>query len=274
VKPVSIESGIAWSDMERMQTQYRSAAVTRYSDYTWAMSDKKVQQVIAAHVAAVASARKIPETLEQLKALDTLAVSRLVVNRSEASRKCAAAAKRVGGLAPYLAALIYRAIRLGENSVAIAQEMNVSPWGVRETICRLNQTALKLADGTFSLCDTEIRYPRRNGKRGPQCRWNFQAAIPLRKSGLSYKEIAAKFGVHEQTVLGAFMKAGMKFPRARRCRPKGHKFPHLQAVELFRQGVNCSEIGRMFGVHPSSVWVCVHRSPIAFERSDSTEVAS
>jgi DNA-binding CsgD family transcriptional regulator len=200
--------------------------------------------------------------LEKLKALDTVAISKMSLSRSEQNRKMATAAARVGGLAPYFVSLIYRAIRLGEDSCELAQELQVTPWGVRETLFRLNQISIKLADGTFRLIKPNT-YPRRSGKHGPRPRWNFQAAIPLRKAGLSYREIAAKFGIHVQTVLSAFMKAGIRFPRARRCRPKGHRFPHLQAVELFKQGVNCSEIGRRFGVHPSSVWMCVHNSPIA-----------
>jgi transposase len=263
MKPVSVESRIDWCDFTRMQTDSRAQAVARRVDYSWALNDSMVQKVVAARIAIIACARKIPDTLEQLRALDALAVDRLSRNKSEHNRMCADAARRVGGLAPYFAALVYRAIRLGEDSTEIAQEMNVTPWGIRATLWRLNQTAQLFAAGTFRLCDTEMRYPRRSGKRGPRPRWDFQSAILLRKDGLSYVEIAAKFGVHEQTVLSAFMKAGLRFPRARRCRPKGHKFPHLQAVELFKQGVNCSEIGRMFGVHPSSVWMCVHNSPIA-----------
>jgi transposase len=256
------KAGISFDDYERMKTKHHAPIVARRLDYSWAFNDSMVQKVVATKIAVIACARAVPDSLEKLKALDTLAISRLAVNRAEENRKSAAAAQRVGGLAPYFASLIYRSIRLGEDSVQLATELQVTPVVIRNTLHGLNLVAKKLAARTFRLCKP-MTYPRRSGKRGPLCKWDFQVAIPLRKAGLSYREIAAKFGVHEQTVLSAFMKAGLRFPRARRCRPKGHKFPHLQAVELFRQGVNCSEIGRMFGVHPSSVWMCVHRSPIA-----------
>src|SRR6267378_1590573 len=183
MQAVSIESGISWSDMARMQTQHRSAAVTRQIDYTWAFNDKKVQQVVAAKIALIATARAIPDSLEKLKALDAVAISKMSLSRSDQNRKMATAAARVGGLAPYFVSLIYRGLRLGEDSCELAQENQVTPWGVRQTLFRLNQTAMKLADGTFQLRKPG-RFPRRSGKHGPLCKWNFQAAIPLRKAGL------------------------------------------------------------------------------------------
>jgi transposase len=260
MKLVSVESQLAWSDVERMQTDRRSQAVFRRLDYTWAFNDKEVQRVIAAKIAVIACARAIPDSLEKLRALDTLAISRLAVNRSEANRKSAAAAQRVGGLAPYFAALIFRAMRLGEDSVQLASELQVTAPGIRNTLHGLNLVAKQLAAGTFCLCKP-MRYRHRGGPQGPAPRWDFKAAIPLRAAGMSYGEIAAKYGMHLETVRIAFVKAGLIFPRARRPRPKAHKFNHRAALDLWREGATYQEIADRFGVDRESVWWAIHKSP-------------
>jgi len=213
------QAGVSFDDYSKsMHTQFHQPAVARRVEYLWALSDTTVRKVVAARIAVIACARMIPDTLEALRALDTLAVDRLSRNKVKNNRMCANAARRVGGLAPYLAALIYRAIRLGEDSVELATELQVTPCGIRQTLYRLNQTAQQLAAGTFHLYKPQ-RYPRRGGKCGPKPRWDFKAAIPLREAGLSYAEIGAKFGVNAETIRGRFLDAGLRFPRSRRCRP-------------------------------------------------------
>lgn len=254
--------GVSYADYENMHVSRHKPAVARLIDYTWAFNDVTVQRVVAAQIAKNAYARKIPEALEELKALDRVAVEANLRNSSLETRKGAEAARRVGGYGPYLAALVYRSIRLGEDSVQVAKDFGVTPWGVRQTLWRLNETAKKLAAGTFKL---HVKLTRRYQHRsrlhhGPAPRWDFSAAKKLRKSGLSYKEIAAKWGMHHETVRMAFVRAGIITPRVRRPRRHLCKFNHLEALQLHREGATISELAARYSVDYSTVWWLINKT--------------
>jgi len=260
IYPVSAESGISWQDLNRMSVKHRSLATYRRQDYSWCFSAKMLQRVIGARVAMVAHARRIPRTLDELRALDNVAIAQLARCKSAHNRQAAEAARRVGGLAPYLGALAYRLVRLCEDSVQVATEMGVTPWSIRQTLYRMNKTAAQLADGT-------LRIPKPGSYRrspvGPRARWRLKDAIPLRQAGMSYRELAAKFGVREQTMRSAFIKAGLIYPPARRPRPKLHKFDHHAALEMHRAGCSYTEIAARFGCHHTTVMWLVKKSPLA-----------
>ncbi|HEV2522703.1 MAG TPA: hypothetical protein VGT24_10020 [Candidatus Acidoferrales bacterium] len=256
---VSIESGIAWSDFERMQVEHKSAHVARRADWGWAFNDRMVRKVIGAYIANTAHARKIPDTLDELKALDRVAIAEL--EKHPTTNRAVPKAVRVGGLAPYFAALIYRAIRLGEDSVTIAIELGATPWGIRQTLYRLNKTAKQLENGTFFLCKSK-EYARR-GKCGPRPKWDVQKGVQLRQAGLSLKEIGAKLGVPATAVACMFRKVGLKVRPARRARPTAHTFDHLAAIAMRKTGATYREIAERFGIHVNmAFWVC-NRGPLA-----------
>ena len=51
-----------------------------------------------------------------------------------------------------------------------------------------------------------------------------------------------------ETVRAAFVQAGIIYPRARRPRPKAHKFNHREALEMRQAGCTYDEIAERFGV--------------------------
>ena len=267
--PVSVETGISYQDYGFMQTAHRAPATYRFRDYSWCFSDEQLRKVIAARIAKVACARRIPTTLDELKALDYVAVAQLARCKSAHNRMATESARRAGSLAAYLAALAYRLIRLGEDSVQVAMELGVTPWGIRQTLYRMNKAAQQLEAGTFRLAKALLVPNRRRGQRG----WDFKLAIPMREAGASYKEIGARFGIHGQSVYQAFKKAGLIFPAARRARPASHKFPHAEAIRLFAEGATLTELAVRYGVHHTSIWYCVYKSPAAKENGPDSRGA-
>jgi predicted DNA-binding protein YlxM (UPF0122 family) len=253
--------GYDYHDIDRMQIAHRDPAVLRYADYTWALNDKTVQKVIATHIAVIACARAVPDTLEKLRLLDTVAVDHLSRKTDAQSQKCAATARRVGGLAPYYAALIYRAIRLGADSCELAEEFQVKPCVIRQVLYGLNQVAQKLEAGEPLLPKYRSHYGRRKrGQPGRLRTWNFTVALKLRQDGLSYREIAAKFNVADVTVSQAFVKAGILSPRpVSRPQPKAQKYSPVECIELYRAGWKMKELAEKYGVRREAIGGCIKR---------------
>jgi hypothetical protein len=253
------EQGLDYRDTERMEIVRHKSAVSRHADYSWAYNDKLVQKTIAAHIAVVANARAIPLTLSELQALDAVAVAHLAATPVKENQQGAAAAQRVGGLAAYYAALIYRAIRLGEDSCELAEELQVTPWGIRQTLWRLNQTAKKLQTGESVLrTNYRTRFPRRAGARhGARPKFDLQQAIPLRKAGLSLKAIGVKFNVTPQAVGKAFSLAGISLPggqhRTHGPNMKNRKYNYSLVISLRADGLMLKEIAARIGSTSSNV---------------------
>jgi len=260
IYPASATSGIAWSDYGRCHTE-RHPSRTKQLDYTWAFSDAQVRRVVAARIARIAYASKLPESIDELRALDTVALAMLDKNKSKETSKAAAAARRAGGLAAYYTALIYRSVRLGEDSVHVATEFGVMPSTVRRALHVMNQDAAQLAAGTFKLyarCPSLRKYAH---KSGPKFTWDFENGKEMRRAGFSYREIAVKFGVCEQTVHAALLRVGVVYPRARRARWRGHKFNYYEAAAMRREGMSDTKIAEALGVDSSSVWYALNESP-------------
>lgn len=252
-------SRLDYKDTERMNITDHATAVYRHTDYGWALNDKMVQKVIVTHIAVVAFARAVPETLHKVRTLDPVAVAVLAKSGSRENRKGAEIARRVGGLAPYYASLIYRAIRLGEDSCELAEEFQTTPWAIRQTLYRLNQTAQKIEAGENLLRRDFLTVHRRRGVRGPRPRWDLNAAIPLRQAGFSYVEIAAKFGLSASAVCHAFRKAGIVGPKVIRTRPTIQKYSHVECIELRRAGWKTRELADRYGVTVESILGCIAR---------------
>jgi hypothetical protein len=259
------QHNISYQDYSaNMQTITRAEAIHRRADYSWAFDDAKVRRVIATRIAVVTDARKIPETLDAIKALDELALDFLDKGESH-NRMGAAAARRVGGLTPYWAALIYRCIRLGQDSVTVANEFKVSPWGIRQTLYRLNFTAKQIECGENLLRRQQKSFPRRCMSRKSRASWNINVAIKMRVAGYSHRVIAAKCGVSREVISAALGCVGMsakgKFPSA--LKRGARKCNHELVVELRREGFTYRELAERFKIHINSVfWIC-NRSGVA-----------
>lgn len=261
------DGGLGWNDYERMQTEHRAPGVHRRIDYSWAFNDGMVQKVIAAHIATVAFATKLPTTIDQLKALDTVALHYLSKSSCKNVQKAVAAARRLGGLAAYDAALIYHAFRLGENSVQVSEALKVSPQAVRVALYRLNAIAKKLVAGTFSLVTKKRSYPYRPyQKTGRKPTWDHRRGIAMRAEGLSFREVGAALGVSAAEVCQTLGKLGVHHPRARRCCWKGQAFSHTEAMDFWRDGWSIRELAEHYGVSKQAIIQLVNKSPLAEPR--------
>jgi DNA-binding CsgD family transcriptional regulator len=242
-------------------TDRRAPAVARRHSWEWAFNDQQVQRVISAQLAVSTHARAIPDTLEKVQALNVVALARMEKHPSEETRKCAAAARRVGGFPAYWASILYRSIRLGDGCVEVARSLGVSPVVVRQALHGLNQTAQRLAAGTLRLPAKKLL---RTGRPGRRPCWSLQEAIKLREMGFSYREVGAKLGVPYRTIEDRFSREGLtnKLPMVRRPHPRMHIFNHREAMEMKRAGSTYRQIAERFGVDSHSVWWALKRSPL------------
>ena len=169
--PCTGESGIAFSDYDRMQTHDRPGLYK--SSPSWAMNDGMVRQVVVAKICRTARVKALPANLEELRTVETRYLQAVEVSAraagAEESRKHLALVRRFGGPAAYFVALVYQRARLGRDSVAVAQHFGgVSPLNVRQQFNRLCEVARGLFPG-----DT-WHQPRHHSWRG-------RGHVPARK---------------------------------------------------------------------------------------------
>lgn len=103
-----------------------------------------------------------------------------------------AAVKHAGGYLELLAALAYRAWRLGQDSVGIAEALKISPQAVRVNLQRLCDVARELGYETFKRHDT---YQRTRPKLAPKDikQW-FGRIIRWYREGRNVSQIAQAIG--------------------------------------------------------------------------------
>jgi hypothetical protein len=152
-RPVSQESGIAFSDYERMQTH---CAPKGRGDWfpPFAFNEKQLQRVLLVKAwSYVNGCSRAPETIDYA-AINAAATVKAVAGygvRDEApqvQREMQAAhitaVQRAGGYLELQAAVAFRAWRLGQTSVEVAASLGITPFSVRVILQRLRDTARSL----------------------------------------------------------------------------------------------------------------------------------
>ena len=154
-----------------MSFHRHSQSVYHFNDYSWADSDATVREVLA----AVLSRRlfvRIEPTLESFQFADKLYAAqwqRLKERTHEWYTKYSVAPKfysieviraydtaaLAGGLSKFLAAIIYRCLRMKQDSTVVAEHLGASPQQVRRVLDHMHGYAKKLADGKF-------KFPKRS----------------------------------------------------------------------------------------------------------------
>ena len=152
-RPVSADSGIAFSDYGRMHVQ-KILGVGRKWIPAWALDDGKFRRVLIARIYRYGSRGPLPKE-------PSLKTSTRIANRMERvqrnvdekampqyQRQLRAVhrqhIKRAGGYAEFITAIAWRSYRLGETSTAIAEALGCKPVVVRQHLRRLNNIARQL----------------------------------------------------------------------------------------------------------------------------------
>jgi hypothetical protein len=123
------------------------------------------------HIARLAGAHRLPGTLAEVRRLEALALRQLTVIPCEGYRKLIAAAKRAGGLACLYNSLIYYAVRLGWDSVAVALHFGMTPTAVRQALWRLNNEAHSLLAGKLPFTKRKYAAVGQRSSAGPARGW-------------------------------------------------------------------------------------------------------
>jgi hypothetical protein len=156
--PASKDTRISTEDYQRGMHTTRGARPLRRKECIpeWANNDTKLRLVISQRVYSYVNYRfnaLVPEDfvadLPSLKALSDTMTERMAAHppvngQQEQFQKHIDAVRRAGGYAPLIAAVAYRAYRLCEDSVLIAQGLGITPVCVRQHLNRLRRCARDL----------------------------------------------------------------------------------------------------------------------------------
>jgi hypothetical protein len=155
-------NGIAYEDYKRMSSQSSSVPL-RQPCWTpaFAASDEKLRRVLLhkAWMYLHGSGRpaSAPDDWKTINAaatkkgmeIFTTSFAKCPAHKRRESAAHIAALKRAGGYLELQAAISYRAWRRGQDSVAIAESLGMSPQSVRMTLHRICEVARKLGYETF-----------------------------------------------------------------------------------------------------------------------------
>lgn len=201
-------NGISYEDFGRMESR-RSSVPLRQRRWTpaFAASDDKLRRVLLhrawmyLHGGRLAS---VPDDWKTINAAATKKGMEIFTRRftnCPAHKRCESAAhlaavKQAGGYLELQNALAYRAWRLGQDSVAIAESLGMSPQSVRVNLQRICEVARKLGYETFSRHYSFRRLrPKRNPPKRNRCPdVNQEHIIALYRAGHNVSQIAQAIG--------------------------------------------------------------------------------
>lgn len=183
---------------QAFHTETHKAHLYRRRNYDWCFYDTAVRRVVATHIAVLAHVNRVPTDLCALKRIDRLAIARGLKSKSPEIRVSAKTARRLGGYAVFFTAIIYRGLRLEEDSVMLANSFNVPPVRIRQILFRLSHTAARLAAGVDIFAPQPV-LPQPH-------RFDWAKAARLRRTGMSYRQIAKVLGVSDMAVANACRK--------------------------------------------------------------------
>jgi len=196
-RPVNPRSRISFSDYHRMHTEHRRTNFRQKNEIPeWALNDSTIRRVVVTKLACMTGAVNVPETFEEMRALDKIAIARLAANRNPDVRRGAEVAARIGSLAALWIAVLYRSYRLGYDAVQVAADLEISPDSVRQMLWRLNHFHTRLDAGLLR----RVRVGRSAKLVQRKRKFDYEQAVRMRARGLTFKVIARKLGVCQASV--------------------------------------------------------------------------
>jgi uncharacterized protein (DUF433 family) len=249
--PVSATSGIAFSDYDRMHTESHKAKPTAWVP-PFALNDKQLQAVLLRRAWRYAfHLLPFPENVnrEELnraatgKALKGYAIKPGAPPvQHEMRDRHIAAVRRAGGYMELQAAIAFRAWRLGQDSVAVADSLGMTPWAVRVQLWRLRDVAKKLG--------FEVGRAGYTTGLTRSTRIDIAQAVEMYNNGSTIKEISAHCGYAGGSGCGAVRQrlraAGVKMRNQGRPKPPTLVDVKL-AARLRNEGMTFTEIAKQFG---------------------------
>jgi hypothetical protein len=207
MKTSSAQTRLSYSDIHNgMHITWRGhdtgGHVTRRKERNWANDPQKIGVVVAAmltrrlfvrvdltrsdfELADRIFERQSNELIANVKTL--LAHGKLEKsNRRDDQFRSIFAVRAAGGLSKFYTAIIYRSLCLGYDSAELAQEMGMTPVGVRQTLYRSNILANQIEAGTYK--------QRHAGSLVLKLTQPFQLFRKLEAGGASFADIAAFTG--------------------------------------------------------------------------------
>lgn len=153
-------NGIAFEDYQRMQAQSSSVTIRhRRWRPAFAASDEKLRRVLLHKAWSYVHNRhsSLPDDWKTVNAAATKKALELLkvgfkycpAHKRGESAAHVAAVKHAGGYLELLAALAYRAWRLGQDSVGVAEALHMTPQSVRVNLQRMCDVARSLGYETF-----------------------------------------------------------------------------------------------------------------------------
>ncbi len=194
--PVSAESKIAFEDFSRMHSEYRGKNPTSFVP-PFALNDKQLQAVLLRRAWAYVrhgpnvfpdnASREEINRAATAKALKGYAIRENAAPiQHEMRDKHIAAVRRAGGYMELLAAIAFRAWRLGQDSVAVGDSLGMTPWTVRVHLWRLRDVAKKLG--------FDVGRAGYTAGMTRSSRINMEQAVEMYNNGLSIRQIALQVG--------------------------------------------------------------------------------
>jgi len=149
-KPYDALSAMSYAETQRVGVVLNSTRDPRWIP-AWAASDEQVRRVLLLKAWRTLQTHcPLPSGIPP-RMIDRLATE-CSINHAQASGDEAHvnAVRKAGSYLALMAALVYRAYRLGMDSTSIAQETGMNPPAVRVALKSLNDCARKLGLETFS----------------------------------------------------------------------------------------------------------------------------
>src|SRR6266436_3236532 len=126
-------TGLSHADYARMQTEKHNG--WHPTAPPWSKSNEKTQRVIAAQIVAGRLIRPGADLAGIRETEKTVLESwRKAAERSAETAVRIKAVERAGGLAEFLAGIIYRSYRLAQDSPTVAGAMEIKPQSVRQVL--------------------------------------------------------------------------------------------------------------------------------------------
>lgn len=150
--PASAKTRISFDDYQRMQTAQHKGVSPWVPPF--ALNDRQLRQVLLVRAwRYVHGGMTLPENVDK-DVLNKKATARALAGHKisekaearqhEIAKTHIAAVRRAGGLMQLWAAVAFRAWRLRQDSVAVAESLSITPYHVRITLCRLRAVAKEL----------------------------------------------------------------------------------------------------------------------------------
>lgn len=226
-KATSAKSKLSFSDYERMHVRRTEQGTHRYRDTSWANNNQRLREVLAV-ILSERLLMKVEPTPSSIRLADRLftrqsnefldSMRQRLVSRGairptpyDIQKMTSITLVKMAGdsLSAWYLAIIYRSLRLGENSCTVAEAMHMTPTHVRQQLARLSIIATKLEGGmSVGECSRQFAScPYVAGKRSGNSRqysgiqhrrWDNERKnllFTLKQQGLPDKQIAERLGL-------------------------------------------------------------------------------